>query len=110
MLTPISLPDLDHIPEPTLILKPINFEHESLILESHITLRGKECETQFFDLDPTLESNPTLELKLDLNQLPESVFILVPFISEPNSTISLNHILLLDQSVENYDSEMIFQE
>ena len=44
MLTLISLPDLDPISEPTLIPVPINLEHESPILESHIRLMEKECE------------------------------------------------------------------
>ena len=41
MLALVSLPDLDPIPEPTLILVPTNLEHEPLILESHISLMKK---------------------------------------------------------------------
>ena len=109
-MTPVSLSDLDHIHEPTLILVLINLEHEPPILESHITLMGNKCETQFFDLDPTLKPNLTLEPKLDLNQLPESVLILEPFTIELKSTILLSHILLFDQGVKQYNSLMIFQE
>ena len=43
MLTLVSLPDLDPIPEPTLIFIPINLEHGSLILDTHISVLGKEC-------------------------------------------------------------------
>ena len=67
MLTSVSLPDLNHILEPTLILVPINLEHESPILESHITLLGNICEPLLFDLGPTLEPNSTLEPKFGLN-------------------------------------------
>ena len=110
MLTHVSLLDLDHILEPTLILLPIILEYEPPILESHITLMGNECETQFFDLNPTLKSNPTLEPKLDLNQLPESVLVLIPFTLEPKSIIQSNHIPLLNQGVDQYNSKMIFQD
>jgi len=44
MLTSVSLSDLDPILEPTLILVPIDFEHESPILDSHIPLLENECE------------------------------------------------------------------
>ena len=79
ILTLVSLPDLDHILEPTLILVLINLELESPILQSHISLIDHEYELQFFDLDPTLEPNLTIESKLDLNQLSESVLVLIPF-------------------------------
>ena len=36
--------------------------------------------------------------------------VLVPFILKHKSIISTNHILLLDQDVGHYDSEMIFQD
>ena len=36
MLTSVSLPDLDPIPEPTLIYVPIKLEIEPPILKSHI--------------------------------------------------------------------------
>ena len=61
MLTLVSLLDLDHILEPTLIPIPINLEHEPPILKSHIPLMKNDCETRLFDLDPTIESNLTLE-------------------------------------------------
>jgi len=38
MLTPISLPNLDPVPEPTLILVPIYLEREPPSLNSHIPL------------------------------------------------------------------------
>ena len=53
MLTPVSLPDLDPISEPTLIHVLIEFEHEPPILDSHILLLGNKCEPQFYDLDQT---------------------------------------------------------
>ena len=55
MLTPVSLPDLDSISIPTLIPVPINLKHEPLVLDSYIPVLGKECESQFFDLDSTFE-------------------------------------------------------
>jgi len=64
MLTPVSLPDLDLIPELTLFLIPIEFEIEPPILDSHILMMEKECEFQCFDLDPTFEPNPTSNLNL----------------------------------------------
>jgi len=88
MLTLVFLPYLNHIPKPTFVPLLINFKHEPSILKSHISLMGKECETQFFDLDPTLKSNLTVEPKLDLHQLPESVLVPLPFTFEPKSTMS----------------------
>jgi len=90
MLTSVSLPDLNHIPEPTLILILVNIELESPILQSHIPLMGYECENQLFDLDQSLEPNQTLEPQLDLNQLHESILVPVPFILKTKSTISTN--------------------
>jgi len=100
MLTPVTLPDLDPILKPTLISIPIELEHEPLILNSHIPLLGNECEIQFFDLDQTLEPTPILEPKLDLSFIPESVLISIPFIVEPKSSISQNHIPLFDQDLD----------
>ena len=57
-----------------------------------------------------LLSQNRLESKLDLSHIPESVLVLVPLILEPKSSILSNHISLLDQDVEHYDSEMIFQD
>ena len=71
MLTPVFLADLDPIPKPTLILIPIKFEHESLILDSHIPLLGNEYELEFYDLDQTHEPTLTLKPKLDLSFIPE---------------------------------------
>jgi len=64
MMTPVSLPDLDPIPKPTLIHIPIELEHEPPILDSHIPLLGNEYELQFYDLDQTHEPTPTLEPNL----------------------------------------------
>ena len=64
ILTLISLPDLDPIPEPTLIHVPIDLETEPSIFDSHILLMGNECEFQFFDLEPTLKPKLTLNLNL----------------------------------------------
>jgi len=66
-----------------------------------------ECELMFFDLELTLEPNPTLEPKLDFS---EQVLVPEPVILEPKSITSSSHILLLDQGVDNYDSEMVFQD
>ena len=103
MLTPVSLPSLDHIPKPILIPVPINLEYEPPILDSHIPLIGKGCEFQVFDLEQTLdlkltlEPKSTLELILDLSHILESVLVLVPFTLKPKYTILTSHILLLDQ-------------
>ena len=64
----------------------------------------------FFDLDPILVPISTLEPLLDLNQIPESVLVPVYFTPKPKSTISMNHISLLDQSVGQYNSEMIYHD
>jgi len=84
MLTVASLPKLDTLPEPTLILVSMDFEIELLLLDCHTSLMGIECEVKFFDLDSTLELKPTLEPKVDFPGL-----VLVPelFISKPNSSI-----------------------
>jgi len=107
---PVSLPNLDPIPKPTLIPVPINFVFESLILESRIQLMEKECESQFFDLNSTLEPKLTLETKFDLSHIPESMLVPAPFIPKPKSSISQNHIPLLDLGIDDNDSEMIFQD
>jgi len=110
MLTPVSLPNLDPILNPTLIPIPIELEHEPPMLDSHIPLLGNECELEFYDLDQTHELTLTLEHKLDLSFIPELVSILIPFIIEPKSSIPQNHIPLLDQGLDQYDSVMIFQD
>ena len=107
-LTPVSLLDLDHLPKPTLILVPINLEHEPPILEGHIILLGNECELLLFKLDPTFEPYPILEPRLDLNQFHESVLFLEPSTHESKSIVFTNHIPWLNQDVEHYDSKMIF--
>ena len=43
--------DLGPISKPTLTSLPLELEHESLILDSHISLLEKECELEFYDLD-----------------------------------------------------------
>jgi len=107
MPTPVSLPDLDPIPNPTLISIPIEFEHEPPILDSHIPLLGNECELEFYDLDKTHKPTLTLEPKLDLSFILESVSVPIPFIVEPKSSIPQNHFPLLDQDLDQYDSVMI---
>ena len=107
MLTPTSLPKLDPLPEPTLIPVSIDLETEPLLLDSHISLMGIECEIKCFNLDSTLEPKPTLEPKVDF---PELVLVPELFISKPKSSIPQNHILLLDQGVDHNDSVMIFQD
>ena len=64
MLTPVSLPNLDQIPEPTLIPIPVYYEIGSSILGSRIHLMDHEYEFKFFDLDPTLELNRLSNLNL----------------------------------------------
>ena len=91
MLTPVFFSDLDPILKPTLILIPVKLEYE----------------LEFYNLDQTHELTPTLEPKLDLSFISESVSILIPFINEPKSSITQNHIPLLDQGLDQYDSVMI---
>ena len=67
---------------------------------------GIECEVKFFDLDSALEAKPTLEPNVDF---PELVLVFELFISKPKSSIPQNHILLLDQGIDQNDSVMIFQ-
>jgi len=86
--TLVSLPNLHQFSEPTFIPVPIDLEIESPILDSHISLVGKECEIKFFDLDSTLEAKLTLEPKVDF---PELVLVPELFISEPKLSISQNH-------------------
>jgi len=57
MLTSVSLLDLDPIPEPILILVPIDLEHKLPILDNHISLLGKECESQIFIWTQLLNRN-----------------------------------------------------
>ena len=84
IVTMVSLSDLNRIPEPTLINAPINLELESLILQSYISWIENDCESYFFDLDPTLHPISTLEPLLNLNQLHKSVLAPIPFNPEPN--------------------------
>ena len=84
ILTSVSLPKLDPFFELTLILVSIDFEIEPPLLDSHISLMGKECEIEFFDLDSTLELKLTLEPKVDFFEL---VLVLEPIILEPKSAI-----------------------
>jgi len=105
ILTSVSLHSLDTIPVPTLILVPIDYEIESPVVDSHIPLMDHECELKFFDLDPSLEPNSTPEPKFDFF---ESVLVPESIILKPKSITSACHILLLNQGIDNYDSEMIF--
>ena len=109
MLTPVSLSDLDPVSQPTLILVPIDFENEPPILDSHIPLLGNEFELEFYDLDQTHGPASTLESKFDLSFIPESISVPIPFIVELISSILQNHIPLLDQGLNQYDSVMISQ-
>ena len=107
VLNPISLLDLDPI---SMIPIPIEFEYKPLILDSHILLLRNECEFEFYDLDQTHELTPTLETKLDLSFIFESVSVPILFIVEPKSSILQNHILLLDQGLDQNDFVMISQD
>ena len=61
-------------------------------------------------MNSTLELKLTLESKLDLSHIPESVLVSVPFISEPKLSIPQNHIPLLDLGTDYNDSVMMFQD
>jgi len=50
-----------------LIPIPLDFENEPPILDSCTPLLKNKYELNFFDLDQTIELNPTLEPKLDLS-------------------------------------------
>jgi len=82
MLPTLPLPKLDHILEPIPI--PTNLEIEPSIFDNHIPLMGKECKYQFLDLESAFKLKLTLELKLDLNYIPESVLVPILIIQEPN--------------------------
>ena len=58
-------------------------------------------------MDSILKPKLTLEPKLNFFEL---VLVPKPFILEPKSSISQNHILLFDQGIDHNDSEMIFQD
>ena len=88
----------------------IDFEHEPPILNSHIPLLRNECKLEFYDLNKTHEPTLTLEPKLDLSFIPESVSVPIHFIVEPKLSILQNHIPLLDQGLDQYDSMMISQD
>ena len=107
MLITVSLPKLDPFLEQLLIPKFIDFKIEQPLLDSHIILMGKECKIELFDLGSTLEPKPTLEPKVDFFEL---VLVSELFISEPKSSISQNHILLLNQGIHHNDPVMIFQD
>ena len=104
LLIPVSLPNLYPIPEPTLILVHIYYEIESPIVDSHISLMGKECEINFFDLDSTLEPKLTLESKVNFFEL---VLVPKPITLEPKLTIPPSHILLLDIGIDHDDLSLI---
>ena len=107
MLTPVSLPKLEPIPEQTLILVPVYYEIGSSILGSHIHLMDHKYELKFIDLEVTFEPNPTLKPKFEFS---ESVLVPIHIILKPKSIISSSLILLLDQGVNNDDPEMVFQD
>ena len=70
MLTSVSLPNLDSIPELTLIHVPIYYRIESPNLDGHIPyVMNHECELKFFNLEPALELDLTLEPKLIFQEL-----------------------------------------
>ena len=87
ILPSVSLSKLDHILEPKSNPIPTNLENFSLIFDNHIPLMGKECESQFLDLDSTFKPKLSLEPKLDLNHISKSVLVPIPIIQEPKSSI-----------------------
>ena len=107
MLTPVSLPKLEPISEPTLILVPVYYEIGSPILDSHVRFMNHKYELKFFDLEPTFEPNPTLEPKFNFSEL---VLVPNPILLKLKSITSSSQILLLDQGVNNDDPEMVFQD
>jgi len=82
---------------------PISYDHTSLL--------GKVCEHQFFSLDPIFEpiSTPCFQSQLDLSQIPESVSVFIPVPFKSKLIISQNHTSLLDKTVEENDSVIIFK-
>ena len=117
MLTPVSLPNLDQLSEPTFIPVPIDHEIESPIFDDHIELdqlcnfespMEKLASSHFYeietneicDLDSQIygqvqipESLLTPVLLPDLGNILESVLIPTPIIPELESPI-LSHIPL----------------
>ena len=84
--------------EPIIVLIPIDFEIEPPILESHISLMGKECDLQFFDSEPTFEPKLTLKSKLNLSHIG---------IRTDHSWMQIipqSHIPFLDQGIYHNDS------
>ena len=69
------------------------------------------CEHQFFGLDPIFELILTfiVDSRLDLSQITESVSIFTPVPFESKSIIFQNHPSLLDKTVEENDSVIIFE-
>ena len=101
----VSLPNLDQFSDQTIIPVPVNLEIESPNLASHIPLMEEEYE---FQLDSTLESKLTLEIKVDF---PELVIVPEPITLESMLIIPPNHILLLDIGGIDYnDSVITFQD
>ena len=103
IVTLVSLPNLDQFSELTFTYVPINLEIESPILDSHISLLGKECESPFFDLDPIIEPIPTLEPKDDF--LSSYWF---PNFSFKRPNHPFYKIILYYQGIDHNDSVMIF--
>jgi len=66
MLTSVFLSNLDSIPdEPTLIPILIYYRIDSPIMDGDILyMMNDECELKYFDLEPALELDPTLDPKL----------------------------------------------
>ena len=77
MLIPVSLHNLDPILKPTIIPVLLYYEIGLPSLNSHIHFMDHKYELKLFDLEPTLESIPTLEPKFDF---PEQVLVPEPII------------------------------
>jgi len=90
---------------------PIHREIESSISYNHTSLLGNVCDYQFFGLDPIFEPISTLivDSRLDLRQLSESISVFIPVPFESKSIISQNHTSLLDKTVDETDSIIIFE-
>ena len=108
-MTPVSLPDL--FSESTLNPVPVHREIESPISHDHTSWIGKVCEHQFLSLDPVFEPilSFIVDSRPDLSKILESVPVFTPVPFESKSLIFQNHTSLLDKTVDENDSILIFE-
>ena len=84
-----------------------NLEKLSLSYYGQYLYPTKECESYFFDLDPTIE--PILIFEPTFNFF-ESVMVPEPITLDPKSSNSSYHIPLLEIGIDHNDSVIIFQD